>query len=349
MTLEISVIICAYTEARWHELETAVKSVQHQTLPPQEIIVVIDHNPRLLRRVQEKLTGVIAIENFKAKGASGSRNSGGLIARAAVLAFLDDDAIAQPDWIEQLVNCYSNPQIIGVGGRIEPLWKTRKPAWFPTEFNWVVGCSYRGMPEAAMPVVVRNVIGANMSVRRRVLIASGGFHEFFGNNKATHGTPTRMRWLHHHAGDEETEFCMRVAQQMPGGQWLYTTRAVVQHQVPEQRTRWNFFLWRCYDEGLGKAGLVKLHDSQTGLSSERSYTFKVLPLGVARGLTDALLHRKLAGLGQAGAILFGLAMTVAGYLVGCIMQPPAAERGRNDLTSVLHHSLAEIPPSIEVR
>src|SRR5438477_11309742 len=106
MIQDISVIICAYTEARWDALLAAVDSVQHQTLPPREIIIVIDRNPNLLRRVQENLSGVIAIENSKAKGASGSRNTGGLVAQGEVLAFLDDDAIAQPDWIDNVGRCY---------------------------------------------------------------------------------------------------------------------------------------------------------------------------------------------------------------------------------------------------
>ena len=97
---DISVIICAYTEKRWNELLAAVESVRHQTLPPKEIIVVIDRNPNLLLRVQENLTDVIAIENTEAKGASGARNSGAAVAHGKVLAFLDDDAIANSGWIE---------------------------------------------------------------------------------------------------------------------------------------------------------------------------------------------------------------------------------------------------------
>jgi glycosyltransferase involved in cell wall biosynthesis len=315
-TPDISVIICAYTERRWDELVAAVESVQRQTLPPMEIIVVIDRNPNLLLRVRENLPDVIAIENCKAKGASGSRNSGLAVAQGSILAFLDDDAVAQPDWIENLAACYTSPQVVGVGGKIEPHWSGSRPSWFPAEFNWVIGCTYQGMPTKDTPV--RNVIGANMSVRRHVLTTAGGFRESFGNNKDTSTARARSKWLRHHAGDEETEFCIRVTQQLPDSVWLYTTTAVVKHQVPVQRTRWTYFLWRCYDEGLGKAGLVRLHGTQAGLSSERTYTFKVLPQGLVRGFTDALFHRDLAGLARVGAIVTGLTMTTVGYLVGSI-------------------------------
>src|SRR5438128_3971244 len=105
---DISVIICAYTKERWDDLVAAVESVQKQTLPPGEIIVVIDHNPDLLERVRKHMSGVLAIENREAKGLSGARNSGATVAQRAVIAFLDDDAIAEPDWIERLVDCYTD-------------------------------------------------------------------------------------------------------------------------------------------------------------------------------------------------------------------------------------------------
>jgi len=202
------------------------------------------------------------------------------------------------------------------------------------------------MPTKNTPV--RNVIGANMSVRSHTLTTVGGFRESFGNNKGASMAHASSRWLHHHAGDEETEFCIRVTQQLPGSVWLYTTSAVVQHQVPIQRMCWSYFLWRCYDEGLGKAGLVRLHGAQTGLSSERTYTSRVLPRGVARGLTDALLHDDLAGLARAGAIVIGLTMTAVGYLVGSIFPQIAALRN-TATTSVPHRHTSKTPLPIETQ
>lgn len=71
----ISVVICAYTQNRWNELVAAIKSVQLQTLPPKEIIVVIDHNPNLLELVQEHVSDVIVVENTETPGLSGARNN----------------------------------------------------------------------------------------------------------------------------------------------------------------------------------------------------------------------------------------------------------------------------------
>src|SRR6266487_1701908 len=164
---DISVIICAYTEDRWNDLVAAIRSVQQQTLPPREIIVVIDHNPGLLKRVQECVPGVIVIENQEAKGLSGARNSGAAVAQQPVVAFPDDDAIAEPNWIERLMAHYTDSIVIGVGGKIEPLWDGKRPSWFPEEFNWAVGCTYQGMPTEGTSV--RNVIGANMSMWRKAM------------------------------------------------------------------------------------------------------------------------------------------------------------------------------------
>jgi glycosyltransferase involved in cell wall biosynthesis len=346
MASEISVIICAYTEKRWDDLVAAVESVQRQTLSSKEIVVVIDHNPALLRRVQENLSGVIAIENGGDKGLSGARNSGWSTAQGEIVAFLDDDAIAEPDWLENLVERYADPDVVGAGGKIVPLWETSRPIWFPEEFNWVIGSTYRGMP--SKNARIRNVIGANMSMRRDILAAVGGFRESFGCDKDANTSRGTLKWFNHYAGDEETEFCIRVSQQLPGSVWLYAASAVVQHRVSAERTRWAYFLWRCYDEGLGKASLVKLHDASTGLSSERAYTFKVLPRGVVRGLADTFLRFKPAGVFCAGAIVTGLGMTTVGYLIGSISSRITDHLGAH-LAGVSHHRTAEVPRPLEVQ
>ena len=267
-TLDVSVVICAYTEDRWDDLVAAAAALQNQSMQPREIIVVVDHNPALLDRVCRAIPNVTAIANQYGKGLSGARNSGVAVARGAVVAFLDDDALPEPDWVERLAAGYADPRVAGVGGKIEPLWLAARPGWFPDEFGWVVGCTFRGMP--VEETAVRNVIGANMSVRRDVLEAAGGFREAFGCNHDNTGksvSRTCLQWLKHHAGDEETEFCIRVQQQQPDGAWLYAPSATVRHRVPAQRARWRYFLWRCYDEGLGKAMLVKIHGPQVGLSA----------------------------------------------------------------------------------
>ncbi len=317
---DVSVIICAYTEKRWHDLCEAVASVQQQTVQPREIIVVIDHNPTLLERAKKYLSAITVIENSAAKGLSGARNSGASIARGTIIAFLDDDAIAEPDWVKQLVIPYDDLATVGVGGKINPCWLEKHPGWFPEEFNWVVGCTYRGMPDTIAPI--RNMIGANMSLRRETLMAIGGFREAFGcnhENTSKQANQFSSKWLSHNAGDEETELCIRATQLYHNKiQFYYAPSAIVKHRVTKQRTRWSYFLWRCYDEGVGKASLVSLHGTKKGLASERAYTLKTLPRGIIRGVADSIVRRDITGFARAGAIIAGLAATTLGYAVGYV-------------------------------
>lgn len=306
---DFSVVICAYTEERWHDLSAAVESVRRQSAPALEVVVVVDHNPALLARVRDELEGVVAVENCEVRGLSGARNSGIATANGSIVAFLDDDAVAAPDWLERLARGYADPRVLGVGGGVQPHWLAGRPRAFPDEFQWVVGCSYRGMPESTSRV--RNVIGANMSLRRDVFAEVGGFRSGIGR------VGTRP------VGCEETELCIRAQRRWPDGVILFEPRAAVRHAVPANRAGWRYFASRCYAEGLSKALVTRLAGAGAGLSSERTYTFRTLPRGVARGLSDALLRGDIAGLGRAAAIVSGLLVTTAGYVVGTRRAAPS--------------------------
>lgn len=300
---DISVIICAYTEERWSELVAAVESVQQQTLLPREIIVVVDHNADLLQRVREYVPGVVVVENTDTRGLRGARNSGIAVAQGKIIAFLDDDAVAVPDWLLLLCQGYADPRVLGTGGEVTPSWIDKKPAWLPEEFYWVVGCTYRGMPETAQ--AIRNPIGANMSFRRQVFDTVGDFHSQNGHMGPRHA-----------GGCEETELCIRSHHRWPQSVFLYQPRAKVFHCVPGNRTSRRYFCSRCYVEGLAKAVIARHVGARDSLASERAYTLRVLPQGVKRGLIDTLFHHDPTGLARAGAIVVGLAVTTAGYLVG---------------------------------
>ena len=87
---------------------------------------------------------------------------------------------------------------------------------------------------------------------------------------------------------------------------------MVQHRVTPERVRWDYFLARCYAEGSSKALVARHVGTDDALRLERSYCFRTLPRGVLGGILAAI-GGKSAGLAQAGAILVGLAATVAGY------------------------------------
>ena len=303
MQENVSVVICGYTEERYENIVDAVESVCRQTRQPTEIIIVIDYNPRLLQRVKERWPQITVVENNDIRGISGARSTGSRLATGALLAYLDDDAIAAPDWLEKLCAPFRDPLVLGVGGKLAPLWTGKKPGWFPEEFYWVFGCSYLGEMQQK-EARIRNPIAANMAVRRDVFNTVGGFRNETGRIGSR---PT---------GCEETEFAIRARQQYPQGYFLFVPQAIALHRVPIKRTRWKYFCMRCYSEGLSKAVVVKLVGSKDGLASERSYTCHTLPQGVLRGLADTFAHHQVAGIVRAGAIVLGLFLTAYGYMVG---------------------------------
>jgi len=302
--IDISVVICVYTEQRWDDFLLAVDSVKQQSISPKEIIVIVDHNPIMLERLRAHVSGVAAIENDEYRGLSGARNSGIDAARGTVIAFLDDDAVAAPDWLQELSAGYQDPMVLGVGGTVKPMWLKSRPAWFPEEFNWVVGCTYQGMPRKTAPI--RNFIGCNMSFRREVFEAIGKFRRDIGR------VGTRP------LGCEETELCVRLSQYWPNSVLLYKPSACVHHRVPASRASWPYFLSRCYSEGLSKALVTRSVGTKDGLASERAYTFKTLPQGALRGLKDTLVHCDPTGVERTGSIIAGLLFTTCGYLAGKI-------------------------------
>src|SRR6266567_1810955 len=96
--MNLSVVICTYTEKRWDTLVAGITSVQQQSMPPYEIIVVSDNNPALAARLQAKFTGITVAENHGTPGISTARNVGVALASGDIVAFIDDDAIANKDW-----------------------------------------------------------------------------------------------------------------------------------------------------------------------------------------------------------------------------------------------------------
>ena len=304
--ISISVVICAYTEERWHDLVAAVESIQQQSAPPCEIIVVIDHNTRLFERARAQIRSVVVIESSEPKGLSGARNSGLAMTRGTLIAFLDDDAIAEPDWLERLSNCCQDPQVLGAGGIVEPIWSNKCPTWFPKEFYWVVGCTYQDPP--VWPTVVRNPYGGCTCIRREVFEVVGGFRNGIGRVGA------------YPMGCEDTELCIRAAQRWPRKVFLCEPRARIHHRISLYRASWRYFRSRCYAEGLSKAIVARYVGAKDSLSTERIYTWHTLPRGIMHGITDALFRLDLTGLLRAGVIIVGLAIAILGYLTGTISQ-----------------------------
>jgi len=336
------VVICAYTFERWDDLVAAVQSALGQSRRPDEVLMVIDHNENLLHRSQQQFAAdsrVRVLPNAGRQGLSGARNTAVHESSADVVVFLDDDATAQPGWLEALVEPYDDPRVVAVGGAAQPQFPAERsrPAMLPCaasetfqdprgELDWVVGCTYTGQPEVLADV--RNVMGCNMSFRRDVFDLVGGFSEDLGRVGTTP------------LGCEETEICIRVALAQPTARILFEPKAVVRHRVTEQRLLWRYLRSRSYAEGLSKAAVARMTERGAALSTERSYVASVLPRAVLRELGAAVTRRRRgrSGVLGAAAIVIALSATVVGYGWGTVA---LAWRARGQLGSSTERTALE--------
>jgi GT2 family glycosyltransferase len=295
--LPVSVVIPCHDQRRFHLLVAAVASVRAQSRAATEIVVVVDHNEAMHARVTRDLPGVTVLRNLYQRGVSGNRNTGAQHTTTPLIVFLDDDTLAEPDWLARLVEPFADPSVVGTGGAIRPAWAER-PRWVPEEFLWAYGGSYAGQPTTTSEV--RNVWSASMAVRRVVFEAVGGFRVGFGK------VGDRSR-------PEDTELCLRMAR-AGGGRWLYVPGAVIAHRVEAERSTLGWFLSRCYHEGRGKIEMSRLHRRTGALGAEREWVRR-LPVAVGRGIASTLRGRDRHGAARAAAVLAGVAAAGLGAAI----------------------------------
>ncbi|HEV2373508.1 MAG TPA: glycosyltransferase family 2 protein [Streptosporangiaceae bacterium] len=313
-----SVVVCVYTEDRWQHIQWALASLTQQTALPGQVIVVADHNPELGQRLSAAHPDLEVIPSEFSPGLSGARNTGVQYARGDIVVFLDDDARAEPRWLEAMLAAYDDESVLGVGGLVVPDWRpASRPRWLPDEFLWVVGCSYRGLPETKAEI--RNPLGANMSFRKAAFQRAGPFDSSVGRNAEV------LRPL----GCEETEFSIRLRGMSPGGRIMYEPRAVVHHHVAPSRGTWAYFLDRCYSEGRSKARVARLSGASAALSSERSYVLTTVRRAVVRELAALFQPGGRFALARIAALAMGVTLAGAGYAREMVTRLPiGGKRGR---------------------
>jgi len=138
--LRLTVILCTYNRATL--LDGAVTSVLGQTYaatPSFELVVVDNNSTDATRAVVARLAAQDPRLRYvfePRQGLSHARNAGILHARGDLIAFIDDDLRADPDWVAAIVRAFDeHPDIDVVGGRVLPRWPSPPPTWL-TQDHW---------------------------------------------------------------------------------------------------------------------------------------------------------------------------------------------------------------------
>jgi glycosyltransferase involved in cell wall biosynthesis len=235
----VSVIVSTYSKSNLNLVLNCLDSLEKQSLKPCETLLVLDPCPDLVEFYRSRLPDRFNIVVSNMCGLSNARNAGIKAAKGEIVAFIDDDAVAASDWLKNLVRNYIDTSIMGAGGLIKPLWESGHPSWFPDELNWIVGCSYKGLPENRS--YVRNPIGCNMSFRKVVFEKVGYFKSDIG------------RFGKMLLDGEEPELSLRILNGIPKSKIIYDPAAIVYHRVQKKRARIDYMFKRSFFQGLSKA------------------------------------------------------------------------------------------------
>jgi GT2 family glycosyltransferase len=114
----ITIVVC--TRERPRELERCLRSLRRQTRPPAEIVVVDNAPANAAARPVAAAAGARYVHAPR-RGVSRARNAGARQCLTPLLAFIDDDMVAHPAWLEALHSAFEDPDVIAVTGPVMPM------------------------------------------------------------------------------------------------------------------------------------------------------------------------------------------------------------------------------------
>jgi GT2 family glycosyltransferase len=301
----ISVVISAYSMKNKSQVLDCIRSLHKQTFLPNEILLSLDPIPELVPFFRSSVPTDVEIVVSAGYGLSYARNAGVKHSKSEIVAFIDDDAVADKDWLRNIFQNYSDPSVVGVGGLVTPLLTEGKSfGWFPDELNWIIGCSYKGQSDRRE--AVRNPIGCNMSFRRSVFEDVGYFRQDVG------------RFGKVLLDGEEPEFSMRVLRKIPYSKIINEPSAVVFHNVSPKRMTFKYLWKRSFYQGFSKAMINEtLRDPTQNLSIERNYLKYLLTSSVKSRLRR---FYRLKNLSQLIILFISSLMVLVGFAVGKVSQ-----------------------------
>jgi GT2 family glycosyltransferase len=218
----LSIVTTIYTEDRLKDFFNLVISVKHQQVIP-KMIVVVERNSKLKEQVERILlnnnvpSNVIFSETRL--GLAGARNRGALASNTDFVGFVDDDAVLDSHWSQNVVADFdAMEEAVGVTGLTIPRWDNLQDAWFPRPLYWLIGCSDARVVNHRC--FVQWASGTNMAFRRS-LFKSFLFDERLGGIKP--GPQPNF------AGDEN-EFVLRITRRT-GQRILFDPSIKVYHKI----------------------------------------------------------------------------------------------------------------------
>jgi glycosyltransferase involved in cell wall biosynthesis len=244
--MRVSVVVCTYSMDLYEHFCEAVESLLDQTYDDVEVVIVVDGTDDVAERVATDWGGrdeVIVSVNDRNVGLLESRNRGTEAATGDVVAFIDDDAVADDRWVAELVSTYESHDVEAAGGCMTPIWLAGKPLYLPEEFYWIVGVTHRGFGQEGP---VRNTFGSNISFEREVFLELGGFDPNIGGRKGDRNLQ-----------GGETELAARLHNEYDGTLY-YNPDAKVGHKVFAYRTEFLWQLRRAFWQGYSKRAMETL-------------------------------------------------------------------------------------------
>ncbi|MFC7042993.1 glucosyl-dolichyl phosphate glucuronosyltransferase [Halonotius sp. GCM10025705] len=312
--MNVSVVICTYSMHRYDPFSECVESVLAQTYEPLEIVLVVDGNEDVFERVDDDFgdcENVVLHNNDENKGISYSRTKGAEIASGEIVAFTDDDATAEPDWIEKLVAVYEETDAIAVGGDVQPDWQTEKPAFFPEEFYWLVGVVEPGF--ASDGEEVRNTYGSNISYRREAFLNVGGYDPNTGRkgdkHLQAHEAPAGIRLLEEY-----------------GRGMVFTEEAVVHHKLFDYRGDFQWLVSRSFWQGYSKRVMDLLYPNAP--DNKSAYLKQLLTHFVPKRLKGLVRSPSVAEVTQLLSIVVFTGAVGLGYLYA-MLTPNVVEKANS--------------------
>lgn len=216
--LTCSVVVC--TRDRPEVLNRCLEALSHQAYPHVEVLVV-DNAPRDGRAqvVAQRWDARYLVEPVA--GLSRARNTGARACTSQIVAFTDDDAVPEAEWLSTIASAFSDPTVTVVTGRTLPLARSVRP-WPMAQYTADLGQAaitldrtHRLWFEMACFGGIGR--GCNMAFRRSIFDLSDVFDERLGKGVLANG-------------DEHRAFGHLVAH---GYAVRYTPQAVVRHPIPQ--------------------------------------------------------------------------------------------------------------------